>query len=69
MKGSIFRQEVFYRRGLVLGFTMAEILVLIIFSLLLALSLSLAQREKEIKKLNEKIAGFQKKANDLHEEN
>jgi hypothetical protein len=52
MKGSVFREEFFYRRGLVLGLTMAEIIILIIFSLLLALSWMLGQKEEESKKLN-----------------
>ena len=37
-----------YRRGLVLGMTMAEIMILLIFLLLMALAASLAAREKQI---------------------
>src|SRR3954447_11773296 len=36
MSGSIARQHGAYRRGLVLGFTMAEIMVLVLFLLMLA---------------------------------
>ncbi|KPF82726.1 hypothetical protein IP70_19900 [alpha proteobacterium AAP38] len=44
--GSIDRQQVEYRRGLILGFTLAEIITLIIFCLLLALAArSLKERQ------------------------
>ena len=42
------RQDKPYRRGLVLGLTMAEIMILIIFLLLMALTAALANRDKQI---------------------
>ena len=50
MSGSIARQTTSYRHGLVLGLTMAEIMLLLVFSLLIAIGVSLAtervQREE-----------------------
>jgi hypothetical protein len=46
------RQQRPYRRGLILGLTMAEIMILIIFLLLMALTAALAQRDKQIKQLS-----------------
>ncbi len=43
------RQDKPYRRGLVLGLTLAEIMILLIFVLLMALSSALANRDKVIK--------------------
>lgn len=43
------RQDKPYRRGLVLGLTLAEIMILLIFVLLMALSSALASRDKLIK--------------------
>lgn len=42
------RQDKPYRRGLVLGLTMAEIMILLIFVLLMALAAALATREKKL---------------------
>ena len=42
------RQDKPYRRGLVLGLTLAEIMILLIFILLMALSSALASRDKKI---------------------
>ena len=42
------RQDKPYRRGLILGLTMAEIMILLIFVLLMALASALASREKKI---------------------
>lgn len=47
----IIQHDGHYRRGLVLGLTMAEIMVLILFTLLLALATSLLSRDTEIRKL------------------
>ncbi len=47
MGADISAQDRSYRRGLVLGFTLAEIMVLIIFALLLALSWQLVAKDKE----------------------
>jgi len=55
MSGSL-RQDQPYRRGLVLGLTMAEIVILIIFCLLLALTAVLAARESRIKELEQVVA-------------
>ena len=55
---SIQGQEEGYRRGLVLGLTMAEIVILVIFVLLLVLGASLALKEREnetLKKRNEML--------------
>lgn len=43
-----FRQDKSYRRGLILGLTIAEIMILLIFVLLMALAAALANREKRI---------------------
>ena len=45
------KQDVSYRRGLVLGFTMAEIMILILFAILMALASSLLSKEKRIRDL------------------
>lgn len=42
------RQDKPYRRGLILGLTMAEIMILLIFVLLMALAAALASREKKL---------------------
>lgn len=55
MNADISAQEQFYRRGLVLGFTLAEVAVLIIFALLLALSWHLAAKEKKIDGLSQTL--------------
>ena len=55
---SIQGEEEGYRRGLVLGLTMAEIVILVIFVLLLVLGASLALKEREndtLKKRNEML--------------
>jgi hypothetical protein len=51
MSVGLAQQDRSYRRGLVLGLTMAEIVVLIIFALLLALAADLAVREERIRVL------------------
>lgn len=47
------RQEKSYRRGLVLGLTMAEVMILLIFLLLMALAAALQKRDRTIAALNE----------------
>jgi len=47
------RQDKSYRRGLILGLTIAEIMILLIFVLLLALAAALASREEQIEVLDE----------------
>jgi hypothetical protein len=49
-------QDSAYRRGLVLGLTMTEIMLLILFALLLALAAALANRQEIIKAKNKEIA-------------
>lgn len=47
------RQEKAYRRGLVLGLTMAEVMILLIFLLLMALAASLQTRDRKIAALSD----------------
>lgn len=61
MSVGLAQQERSYRRGLVLGLTMAEIVVLIIFALLLALAAVLAVREERIRVL-ERLAAESERA-------
>jgi len=67
MTGSLFRQDAAYRRGLVLGLTMAEIIVLVIFSLLLILSAITALKDKEIKELKRESMARSEENNQLKE--
>lgn len=53
MHPDIRYQDRSYRRGLVLGLTMAEIMVLILFTLLLALAAALAKKEQIIQQYHE----------------
>lgn len=46
------RQEKIYRRGLILGLTIAEIMILLIFVLLMALAASLQERDQKIAALD-----------------
>lgn len=48
---NVFEQDRSYRRGLVLGLTMAEIVTLVLFCLLLAFGVVLQQRQQEIEDL------------------
>ena len=52
---TILQEERSYRRGLVLGFTLAEIVVLVIFLLLLALATLLARKEQELLELAQEL--------------
>jgi flagellar motor protein MotB len=47
-----FRQDKPYRRGLILGLTMAEVMILLIFVLLMALASALANRDERIAALD-----------------
>jgi flagellar motor protein MotB len=47
-----FRQDQPYRRGLILGLTLAEIMILLIFILLMMLAAALADREDKIELMN-----------------
>jgi hypothetical protein len=53
--GGIRRNDRAYRRGLILGLTMAEVVVLIIFALLLALATLIAVKEKRITQLTQEL--------------
>lgn len=50
------RQDKPYRRGLILGLTMAEIMILLIFVLLMALASALASREKKLEAFSDGTA-------------
>jgi hypothetical protein len=45
------RQDRYYRRGLVLGFTMAEIMILILFAILMALGATIFSKDKQMRDL------------------
>ncbi|ESQ92898.1 hypothetical protein ABAC460_01235 [Asticcacaulis sp. AC460] len=47
------RQDKTYRRGLILGLTIAEIMILLIFLLLMALAAALANRDKKIQAISD----------------
>lgn len=51
------RQDKSYRRGLVLGLTIAEIMILLIFVLLMALAAAMAKRDETIQALDQGGAG------------
>lgn len=53
---SIAESERGHRRGVVLGFTMAEILLLLLFCLLLISTTSLLDKDKEIESLKQQVA-------------
>ena len=59
MANILFQQE-FYKRGMVLGLTMAEVVLLILFTLLLVLSALLIDKEREQAKLAAQIALVEK---------
>lgn len=48
MAGFDIRQDKSYRRGLILGLTIAEVMILLIFVLLMALAAALSNREKRL---------------------
>lgn len=62
---SIRDQEQGYRRGLVLGLTMAEIAVLVIFVLLLVLGALFARQAREAEALRERIAVLEATATEV----
>lgn len=55
----ITSQDSAYRRGLVFGLTMAEIMVLILFALLLALGIALTRRDAIITERDRRIASLE----------
>ena len=57
MSGSIARQTASYRQGLVLGLTMAEIMLLLVFSLLIAIGVALATERAGREQVMERLRG------------
>jgi outer membrane protein OmpA-like peptidoglycan-associated protein len=57
MSGSIARQSASYRQGLVLGLTMAEIMLLLVFSLLIAIGVALATERVEREEVTQRLRG------------
>ena len=64
MANILFQQES-YKRGMVLGLTMAEIVLLILFTLLLVLSTLLIEKEREHEKLATQLALMEKEISKL----
>jgi flagellar motor protein MotB len=60
MSAGNIRQDGPYRRGLVLGLTIAEVMILVIFCLLLALTAMLAAREQEIASSQKRISELER---------
>ena len=67
MANILFQQES-YKRGIVLGLTMAEVVLLILFTLLLVLSTLLIEKEREQGKLSAQIALVEKEFSKLFSE-
>jgi flagellar motor protein MotB len=59
MSGSITRQTASYRQGLVLGLTMAEIMLLLVFSLLIAIGVALATERVSREEVVERLRGVE----------
>jgi len=57
--GSIARQGASYRQGLVLGLTMAEIMLLLVFSLLIAIGVALATERVEREEVMQRLRGVE----------
>jgi outer membrane protein OmpA-like peptidoglycan-associated protein len=57
--GSIARQTTSYRHGLVLGLTMAEIMLLLVFSLLIAIGVALASERTQREEVLERLRGVE----------
>src|SRR6516164_7917196 len=64
MANILFQQES-YKRGIVLGLTMAEVVLLILFTLLLVLSALLIEKERELSKLAAQTALVEKEFSKL----
>jgi hypothetical protein len=60
--GDIARQQASYRRGLVLGLTVAESMLLILFALLLALGWVLVKRDREAQRLSSEVVHLQERS-------
>src|SRR5262245_38997148 len=67
MDANINTQQRFYRRGLVLGLTMAEITVMVVFALLLSFAVLLKNREDKIKSMESTVGGMQRLIHGLEE--
>lgn len=59
---NVLLQQESYKRGMVLGLTMAEIVLLILFTLLLVLAALLTDKEREQSELQAEIVLIQKQA-------
>jgi hypothetical protein len=57
--GELARQRTEYRRGLVLGFTVAECMLLILFALLLALGAALLRSDRQVREMSARISQLQ----------
>ncbi len=55
MSGTIGRQNASYRQGLVLGLTMAEIMLLLVFSLLIAVGVALAAERVRLDAITQRL--------------
>lgn len=66
-RAAIHEQEASYQRGLVLGLTMAEMVILIIFVLLLALAALLAREIEKRQQVEQQLAEAQQIAAALHD--
>lgn len=56
MEPGSLRNDQPYRRGLVLGLTMAEVMLLLVFVLLMAMGAALAHREQDVQRLGRALA-------------
>jgi len=62
MSVSLLEQEKSYRRGVVLGLTMAEVVILVLFALLLAFAVRMENQERSIASLQDQITQAEQKA-------
>jgi hypothetical protein len=67
MANILFQQES-YKRGMVLGLTMAEIVLMILFTLLLVLATLLSEKEREQRKLAAEVSLIEKELSRLGNE-
>ena len=67
MATPVLDQNRAYRKGLILGFTMAEISILIIFCLLLATSFLIQEKNKIIQEKNKIISKLSHENNELNQ--
>ena len=58
MDGEIIRQRASYRQGLVLGLTMAEIMILLVFCLLIAMATFLKSEQDKRVSAQQELASF-----------